>query len=66
MNQLFSLKKCFISSDLFYKKKNLYVAKYLKYWFIETLYKNNQMIKEFKQKKLITSYFPYSNKKNLF
>ncbi len=66
MNQLFSLKNCFISSDLFFKKKNLYVAKYLKYWFIETLYKNNQMIKEFKQKNKLHHIFLTQIKKIYF
>ncbi len=66
MNQLFSLKSCFISSDLFYKKKDLYVAKYFKSWFFETLYKNNQMIKEFKQKNKLHHIFLTQLKKIYF
>ena len=66
MNQLFSLKSCFISPDLFYKKKDLYVAKYFKSWFFETLYKNNQMIKEFKQKNKLHHIFLTQLKKIYF
>ena len=42
MNQLFGLKSCFNSFDLFYKKKNLFMAKYFKNWFIKIFYKNNK------------------------
>ena len=67
MNQLFGLKSCFNSFDLFYKKKNLFMAKYFKNWFIKIFYKNNKKkIKEFKQKNKLHHIFLTQIKKNYF